>query len=160
MSLCRERHPVLVLADRVLFSSVVVCLSSSLGFCCLPKPLQMPGSLAPRGPPAASFAALLQTAYESEGALLDEQVQAQLRAALPHVPMPRLLCSAKHLLLYLRSTVENFGQVSAAPLSRRPRVSPHLCLQSGPLGVRSRRLGGVGGVSLSPRCSRGDFVEL
>lgn len=93
----------------------------------------MPGSLAPRGPPAASFAALLQTAYESEGALLDEQVQAQLRAALPHVPMPRLLCSAKHLLLYLRSTVENFGQVSAAPLSRRPRVSPHLCLQSGTL---------------------------
>uniref|UniRef100_M3XPW4 URB1 ribosome biogenesis homolog n=1 Tax=Mustela putorius furo TaxID=9669 RepID=M3XPW4_MUSPF len=80
-------------------------------------PLQMPGSLAPRGPPAASFAALLQTAYESEGALLDEQVQAQLRAALPHVPMPRLLRSAKHLLLYLRSTVENFGQLgrSAGP---------------------------------------------
>ncbi|XP_047576986.1 nucleolar pre-ribosomal-associated protein 1 [Lutra lutra] len=81
------------------------------------SPLQMPGSLGPRGPPAASFAALLQTAYESEGALLDEQVQAQLRAALPHVPMPWLLRSAKHLLLYLRSTVENFGQLgrSAGP---------------------------------------------
>ncbi|VCX39316.1 unnamed protein product, partial [Gulo gulo] len=82
------------------------------------SPLQMPGSsLAPQAPPAASFAALLQTAYESEGALLDEQVQAQLRAALPHVPMPQLLRSAKHLLLYLRSTVENFGQLgrSAGP---------------------------------------------
>ncbi|KAF0880051.1 NPA1P protein, partial [Crocuta crocuta] len=33
----------------------------------------MPGSLAPQGPAASSFSALLQAAYESEGALLDEQ---------------------------------------------------------------------------------------
>ncbi|XP_077935470.1 nucleolar pre-ribosomal-associated protein 1 [Halichoerus grypus] len=81
------------------------------------SPLQTPGSLAPQGPPASSFAALLQTAYESEGALLDGQVQARLRAALPHVPMHQLLRSATHLLLYLRSTVQSFGQLgrSAGP---------------------------------------------
>ncbi|XP_043449674.1 nucleolar pre-ribosomal-associated protein 1 [Prionailurus bengalensis] len=80
-------------------------------------PFQTPGSLAPQGPPASSFSALLQTAYESEGALLDEQVQARLRAALPHLPMHQVLRSAKHLLLYIRSTVETFGQLgrSAGP---------------------------------------------
>ncbi|KAK2490694.1 hypothetical protein MC885_003320 [Smutsia gigantea] len=74
-------------------------------------PLQMPGSLVPQGSAASGFTALLQTAYESEGALLDEDVQAQLRDALPRLPMHRVLRSAKHLLLYLRSTVENFGQL-------------------------------------------------
>nr|XP_036870514.1 nucleolar pre-ribosomal-associated protein 1 isoform X1 [Manis javanica] len=74
-------------------------------------PLQMPGNLAPQGPAASGFTALLQTAYESEGALLDEGVQAQLLDALPHLPMHRVLRSAKHLLLYLRSTVENFSQL-------------------------------------------------
>ncbi|XP_042854603.1 nucleolar pre-ribosomal-associated protein 1 isoform X2 [Panthera tigris] len=80
-------------------------------------PFQTPGSLAPQGPPASSFSALLQTAYESEGALLDEQVQARLRATLPHLPMHQVLRSAKHLLLYIRSTVETFGQLgrSAGP---------------------------------------------
>uniref|UniRef100_A0A452UU67 URB1 ribosome biogenesis homolog n=1 Tax=Ursus maritimus TaxID=29073 RepID=A0A452UU67_URSMA len=80
-------------------------------------PLQTPGSLPPPGPPASSFATLLQTAYESDGGLLDERVQAQLRAALPHIPMHRVLGSARHLLLYLRSTVESFGQLgrSAGP---------------------------------------------
>lgn len=75
----------------------------------------MPGNLAPQGPAASGFTALLQTAYESEGALLDEGVQAQLLDALLHLPMHRVLRSAKHLLLYLRSTVENFSQVSATP---------------------------------------------
>ncbi|XP_027441652.2 nucleolar pre-ribosomal-associated protein 1 isoform X1 [Zalophus californianus] len=81
------------------------------------SPLQTPGSLAPQGPPASSFAALLQTSYESEGALLDGRVQAQLQAALLHIPMHQLLRSAKHLLLYLRSTVESFAQLgrSAGP---------------------------------------------
>uniref|UniRef100_A0A452UTE7 URB1 ribosome biogenesis homolog n=1 Tax=Ursus maritimus TaxID=29073 RepID=A0A452UTE7_URSMA len=82
-------------------------------------PLQTPGSLPPPGPPASSFATLLQTAYESDGGLLDERVQAQLRAALPHIPMHRVLGSARHLLLYLRSTVESFGQVSATAASPR-----------------------------------------
>ncbi|KAM5278399.1 nucleolar pre-ribosomal-associated protein 1 [Hipposideros larvatus] len=81
-------------------------------------PLQTPpGSLAPQDPSASCFGALLQTAYESEGALLDEQVQEQLRAALPRLPLHRVLRSVKQVLLYLRSTVEDFGQLgrSAGP---------------------------------------------
>ena len=113
---------------------MVVCLSSSQGFLSLPKPLQTPGNLGPQGPPATSFATLLQTAYESEGSLLDEQVQSQLRAALQHIPMHQVLRSAKHLLLYVRSTVESFGQVRTTPASP---CSPHtfspLCPQGGPL---------------------------
>lgn len=105
---------------------MVVFLSFCPGFCCLPKPFQTPGSLSPQGPPASSFSALLQTAYESEGALLDEQVQARLRATLPHLPMHQVLRSAKHLLLYIRSTVETFGQVSAArsPPGPQPLRAP------------------------------------
>lgn len=93
---------------------MVLCLSSSLGRCCLPKVLQTPGSPAPQGP-TTSFGALLQTAYASEGALLDARVQVELQAALPRLPMHRVLRSAKHVLLCLRTTVENFGQVSVAP---------------------------------------------
>ncbi|XP_058378996.1 nucleolar pre-ribosomal-associated protein 1 isoform X2 [Diceros bicornis minor] len=74
-------------------------------------PLQPSGSLAPQGPSVSSFAALLQTAYESKGALLDELVQEQLRAAIPCLPLHQVLRSVKHLLLYLRSTVENFSQL-------------------------------------------------
>lgn len=99
----------------------------------------MPGSLAPQGPAASSFSALLQAAYESEGALLDEQVQAQLQAALPHLPARQILGSATHLLLYVRSAVENFGQVSAAPARRpSPCVPPRPRRQSGRLRVGAR----------------------
>lgn len=99
---------------------LIPCALSFLfpGCCCLPKQLQTPpGSLAPQDTSASCFGVLLQTAYESEGALLDERVQAQLRAALPRLPLHRVLRSVKHVLLYLGSTVENFGQVSAAPRS-------------------------------------------
>ncbi|XP_012587730.1 PREDICTED: nucleolar pre-ribosomal-associated protein 1 isoform X2 [Condylura cristata] len=73
--------------------------------------------LAPQDPPASSFSALLQGAYEREGALLDEGVQAQLLAALPRLPMHQVPLAAKHVLLYLRSTVGNFRQLgrSAGP---------------------------------------------
>nr|XP_006216094.1 nucleolar pre-ribosomal-associated protein 1 isoform X1 [Vicugna pacos] len=78
-------------------------------------PLQMSGSPAPPGPPDPSFAALLQAAYMGEESgplqLLDEAVQAQLQAALLRLPMHQALRLAKHLLLYVRSTVENFGQL-------------------------------------------------
>ncbi|XP_037688521.1 nucleolar pre-ribosomal-associated protein 1 isoform X2 [Choloepus didactylus] len=70
------------------------------------------GSAVPHAPSSdSSFAALLKTAYESEGALLDEQVQARLRVAIPHLPKHQVLRSARHVLLYLRSTVENFSQL-------------------------------------------------
>nr|XP_031314666.1 nucleolar pre-ribosomal-associated protein 1 isoform X2 [Camelus dromedarius] len=78
-------------------------------------PLQTSGSPAPPGPPDPSFAALLQAAYMGEESgplqLLDEVVQAQLQAALLRLPMHQALRSAKHLLLYVGSTVENFGQL-------------------------------------------------
>ncbi|XP_053772612.1 nucleolar pre-ribosomal-associated protein 1 isoform X2 [Desmodus rotundus] len=74
-------------------------------------PLQMPGSLAPQGASASSFGALLQMAFQSEGGLLDEGVQAELRAAIPRLPMHHILRSVTHVLLYLRSTVEHFRQL-------------------------------------------------
>ncbi|XP_054569412.1 nucleolar pre-ribosomal-associated protein 1 [Eptesicus fuscus] len=76
-------------------------------------PPQVPPSPAPQDPPARSFGALLQAAFRSEGeaALLDEAVQAQLRDAVPHLPMHRVLLSVKHVLLYLRTTVERFRQL-------------------------------------------------
>ena len=97
-----------------------------------PQPLQTSGSPAPPGPTAPSFSSLLQTAYAGQDQgqgpgglpLLDEGVQAQLRAALLRLPMHQALRAAKHLLLYVRSAVENFAQVSTAccpgPLYRRP----------------------------------------
>ncbi|XP_076974949.1 nucleolar pre-ribosomal-associated protein 1 isoform X3 [Tamandua tetradactyla] len=81
-------------------------------------PLQTPANPVLWAPSSdSSFAALLKMAYESKGALLDEQVQARLRAAIPHLPMHQVPRSARHVLLYLRSTVENFGQLgrSAGP---------------------------------------------
>ncbi|XP_020764535.2 LOW QUALITY PROTEIN: nucleolar pre-ribosomal-associated protein 1 [Odocoileus virginianus] len=88
-------------------------------------PLQTSGSPAPPGPAAPSFSSLLQTAYAGQDQgqgpgglpLLDEGVQAQLRAALLRLPMHQALRAAKHLLLYVRSAVENFAQLgrSAGP---------------------------------------------
>lgn len=75
----------------------------------------MPKDSAPQDPSATSFPALLQAAYERPGALLDIQVQLQLRAALPSLPLHRGPCTARHLMLYIRSTVDNFGQVSTLP---------------------------------------------
>ncbi|XP_055965198.1 nucleolar pre-ribosomal-associated protein 1 [Sorex fumeus] len=70
-----------------------------------------PETSGPEDPSATSFPALLQAAYERKGALLDTEVQAQLRAALPGLPLHRGPLAARHLLLYVRSTVDNFGQL-------------------------------------------------
>ncbi|XP_060054580.1 nucleolar pre-ribosomal-associated protein 1 isoform X2 [Erinaceus europaeus] len=79
---------------------------------------QTPDSLAPQAPGTPTFSALLQAAYQREGGLLDEGVQAQLQAALLDLPLHQTLRTAKQLLLYLRSTVENFRQLgrSTGPL--------------------------------------------
>ncbi|XP_012926742.1 nucleolar pre-ribosomal-associated protein 1 isoform X2 [Heterocephalus glaber] len=75
------------------------------------RPLQTSSSSAPHVPALAScFSALLQTAYESH-MLLDEHVQVQLQAAIQHLTLHQALCSTKQVLLYLRSTVENFRQL-------------------------------------------------
>ncbi|XP_049713737.1 nucleolar pre-ribosomal-associated protein 1 isoform X2 [Elephas maximus indicus] len=75
-------------------------------------PLQTSGSIAPPAPSLdSSFSALLKSAYESKDVLLDEGVQAQLQAAIPHLPLHQVLRAVKHVLLYLRTTVENFSQL-------------------------------------------------
>ncbi|XP_010606935.1 nucleolar pre-ribosomal-associated protein 1 isoform X3 [Fukomys damarensis] len=74
-------------------------------------PLQVSSSSAPCVPASAScFSALLQAAYESH-TLGDEHVQAQLQAAVQRLTLRQALCSSKQVLLYLRSTVENFCQL-------------------------------------------------
>lgn len=129
---CRARHPSLSphsvplapLADpSALLTSAVL------------QPLQTSGSPAAPGPAAPSFSSLLQTAYASQDQgqgpggllLLDEGVQAQLRAALLRLPMHQALRAAKHLLLYIRSAVENFAQVSAALV---PCITAHASVAS------------------------------
>ncbi|EHH17017.1 URB1 ribosome biogenesis 1-like protein [Macaca mulatta] len=73
--------------------------------------LQAQGSPSPPAlPSASSFTALLQAAYESQ-ALRDKHIQAQLQASMPRLPMQQVLRAAKQVLLYLRSTMENFGQL-------------------------------------------------
>ncbi|KAM5281325.1 nucleolar pre-ribosomal-associated protein 1 [Ctenodactylus gundi] len=74
-------------------------------------PLQVSSSSEPRVPLLAScFSSLLQVAYESQ-TLGDENIQAQLLAAVPRLALHQVPCSAKQVLLYLRSTVENFRQL-------------------------------------------------
>ncbi|XP_003797152.1 nucleolar pre-ribosomal-associated protein 1 [Otolemur garnettii] len=82
-------------------------------------PLQAPGSSTPPVPPSASsFSTLLQVAYENQ-TLRDERVQEQLQVAVQHLPTHQALRAVKQLLLYLRSTVENFsqlGRIAGPPL--------------------------------------------
>uniref|UniRef100_A0A8C6HE44 URB1 ribosome biogenesis 1 homolog (S. cerevisiae) n=1 Tax=Mus spicilegus TaxID=10103 RepID=A0A8C6HE44_MUSSI len=74
-------------------------------------PLQVSGSSGPCTlPPSSCFSTLLQTAYESR-TLGDKSVQAQLLAAVPSLALQHMLRSAKQVLLYLKSTVENFSQL-------------------------------------------------
>nr|XP_038944354.1 nucleolar pre-ribosomal-associated protein 1 isoform X1 [Rattus norvegicus] len=74
-------------------------------------PLQVSGTSGPYTPPSsACFSTLLQTAYESQ-TLGDKNVQAKLLAAVPCLPLQHMLRSAKQVLLYLKSTVENFSQL-------------------------------------------------
>ncbi|XP_021064784.1 nucleolar pre-ribosomal-associated protein 1 [Mus pahari] len=74
-------------------------------------PLQASGSSGPRTPPPSScFSTLLQTAYESR-TLGDKSIQTQLLAAVPSLALQHMLRSAKQVLLYLKSTVENFSQL-------------------------------------------------
>ncbi|XP_021040517.1 nucleolar pre-ribosomal-associated protein 1 [Mus caroli] len=74
-------------------------------------PLQVSGSSGPCTPPPSScFSTLLQTAYESR-TLGDKSVQAQLLDAVPSLALQHMLRSAKQVLLYLKSTVENFSQL-------------------------------------------------
>jgi hypothetical protein len=90
---------------------VIICLFPPVS-CCLPQVFSSPVPYTPHS--ASCFSALLQAAYESQ-TLGDECVQTQLQDALPHLALHQALRSAKQVLLYLRSTVENFSQVSNVP---------------------------------------------
>lgn len=82
--------------------------------CRLPQPLQASSNCTSHVPALAScFSAVLQTAYESQ-TLRDKHIQEQLQAAVQCLTLRQALCATKQVLLYLRSTVENFRQVSTA----------------------------------------------
>ncbi|XP_006983601.1 nucleolar pre-ribosomal-associated protein 1 isoform X1 [Peromyscus maniculatus bairdii] len=73
-------------------------------------PLQVPSSSVPHVSTSSCFSTLLQTAYESR-TLGDKNIQTQLLAAVPGLALQQVLRSAKQVLLYLRSTVENFSRL-------------------------------------------------
>ncbi|XP_021484142.1 nucleolar pre-ribosomal-associated protein 1 isoform X1 [Meriones unguiculatus] len=73
-------------------------------------PLQVSSSSVPYSPTSSCFSTLLQTAYESR-TLGDKNVQTKLLATVPCLALQQVLRSAKQVLLYLRSTVENFSQL-------------------------------------------------
>ncbi|XP_054247582.1 nucleolar pre-ribosomal-associated protein 1 [Indicator indicator] len=59
------------------------------------------------------FTTLLKKAYErGSNALLEDNVQTKLRDLASQLPPEHLLLGVKHVLLYLKSTVENFGSLS------------------------------------------------
>ncbi|XP_034371344.1 nucleolar pre-ribosomal-associated protein 1 [Arvicanthis niloticus] len=106
-------------------------------------PLQMSSSSGPYTPPSPScFSSLLQTAYESR-TLGDKSVQTKLVAAVPSLALQHMLRSAKQVLLYLRSTVENFSQLgrSVGPtvLQFLLELLKHLVIHSEQLDAQNQR---------------------
>ncbi|NXP51775.1 NPA1P protein, partial [Heliornis fulica] len=59
------------------------------------------------------FTTLLKKAYErGNNTLLEDDVQTKLRDLASHLPPDQFSLAVKHVLLYLKSTVENFGSLS------------------------------------------------
>ncbi|KFU94949.1 Nucleolar pre-ribosomal-associated protein 1, partial [Chaetura pelagica] len=59
------------------------------------------------------FTTLLKKAYErGSNTLLEDDIQTKLRDLASKLPSEQLLLGVKHVLLYLKSTVENFGSLS------------------------------------------------
>ncbi|XP_040440850.1 nucleolar pre-ribosomal-associated protein 1 [Falco naumanni] len=59
------------------------------------------------------FTTLLKKAYERGGnTLLEDDIQTKLKDLASQLPPEQLLLGVKHVLLYLKSTVENFGSLS------------------------------------------------
>ncbi|XP_057620443.1 nucleolar pre-ribosomal-associated protein 1 isoform X2 [Chionomys nivalis] len=105
-------------------------------------PLQVPNSSVPHVPPSSRFSTLLQTAYESH-TLGDKNVQTQLLATVPCLALQHIVRSAKQVLLYLRSTVENFGQlgksVGPALLQLLLDLLKHLVVHSEQLDAQNQQ---------------------
>ncbi|XP_051006192.1 nucleolar pre-ribosomal-associated protein 1 [Acomys russatus] len=105
-------------------------------------PLQVSSSSVPHSAPSSScFSTLLQTAYESR-TLGEKKVQSKLLAAVPHLALQHVLRSAKQVLLYLRSTVENFSQlgrsVGPAVLRLLLDLLKHLVIHSEQLDAQNQ----------------------
>ncbi|XP_029027923.2 nucleolar pre-ribosomal-associated protein 1 [Betta splendens] len=61
-------------------------------------------------PPPASFTALMKAAYsQGPSALLPDSFRKELKEALASMLMPEFPVAIKQILLYIKSTVENFG---------------------------------------------------
>lgn len=61
----------------------------------------------------SSFFTLLKKSYQKGVAvLLDEDIQTKLNEAISQLQPQQLLLALKHVLLYLKTTVENFSSVS------------------------------------------------
>ncbi|NXN37943.1 NPA1P protein, partial [Rhinoptilus africanus] len=59
------------------------------------------------------FTTLLKKAYErGSDTLLEDDIQTKLKDLTSQLPPEQLLLGVKHVLLYLKSTVENFGSLS------------------------------------------------
>uniref|UniRef100_A0A8C3XSH8 Nucleolar pre-ribosomal-associated protein 1 n=1 Tax=Chelydra serpentina TaxID=8475 RepID=A0A8C3XSH8_CHESE len=79
------------------------------GWGCSPSPPNREPIL----PPDSLFSSMLKIAFENGGAvLLEDGVQAKLREAASQLQLQQLLLAVKHVLLYLKTTVENFGRLS------------------------------------------------
>ncbi|KAM6140617.1 LOW QUALITY PROTEIN: nucleolar pre-ribosomal-associated protein 1 [Pterocles gutturalis] len=67
----------------------------------------------PAGALDSVFTTLLKKAYErGSNTLLEDDIQTKLRDLASQLPPEQLLLGVKHVLLYLKSTVENFGSLS------------------------------------------------
>uniref|UniRef100_A0A6I8NTW3 URB1 ribosome biosis homolog n=1 Tax=Ornithorhynchus anatinus TaxID=9258 RepID=A0A6I8NTW3_ORNAN len=73
-----------------------------------PDPLVLAASPTPQG---GAFCSLLKEAYAGGAAhrLLEETVQARLTEAVAQLRSPQLAIAAKHVLLYLKTSVDNFA---------------------------------------------------
>uniref|UniRef100_A0A8C5WVB3 URB1 ribosome biosis homolog n=1 Tax=Laticauda laticaudata TaxID=8630 RepID=A0A8C5WVB3_LATLA len=66
----------------------------------------------------SSFFTLLKNSYQKGVAvLLEEDIQTKLNEALSQLQPQQLLLALKHVLLYLKTTVENFGSIMEEMLS-------------------------------------------
>ncbi|KAM8819873.1 nucleolar pre-ribosomal-associated protein 1 [Eudromia elegans] len=67
----------------------------------------------PAVPLDSVFSTLLKKAYEKGSiTLLEDDIQAKLRDLASQLPLEQLLLGVKHVLLYLKTAVENFSSVS------------------------------------------------
>lgn len=82
--------------------------------CCFKQSPQERGKSVDELPSSeSSFSSLLKNAYQKGVAvLLEEGVKEKLNEAIPELQPQLLVLGSKQVLLYLKTTVENFGSVS------------------------------------------------